>query len=183
MLDSEIIKARENDFLLEQVLTEYKPLVCLVARRYFLIGAELEDLIQEGMVGLYKAIRSFDINKNATFRTFATLCITSQIQTAVKANNRNKNKILNEIILEDNQDLMYLVVSSEQNPEDRIINKENFDNIKSEIVSKLTPLEKQILKQYLKGKNYQQIADCLKIDKKSVDNGLIRIRKKLIHLL
>lgn len=178
-----IDKSKSQQEILDQVLIEYKPLVSSIARRYFLTGAEQEDLVQEGMIGLYKAIQTFDKTKQASFKTFATLCINSQIKSAVRSANRNKNKILNEVMLEDNEELMYLVLSNEPNPEDKVINKEDFDNIKKEINSKLSLLEKQILRQYLLGKNYQEIASTLCLDKKSVDNGLNRIRKKLSHLL
>ena len=147
------------------------------------MGSEPEDLIQEGMIGLYKAIQTFDENKQASFKTFASLCINSQIQMTIRSANRLKNKLINEIMLEDNEEKMYLVVSLEPNPEDKVINQESYDDIKKEIVSKLSLLEKQILNQFLLGKNYEEIAKTLCIDKKSVDNGLNRIRKKLIHLL
>lgn len=174
---------KENSVDVEQILDEYKPLVTSIARRYFLVGAENEDLIQEGMIGLYKAIQTFDETKHASFKTFASLCIKSQIQSAVKMANRNKNKVLNEVMLEDNEQQMYLVISKDPNPEDRVINHEDYMQTKSEINKSLSLLEKQILKQYLLGKNYQQIANTLCLDKKSVDNGLNRIRKKLAHLL
>lgn len=178
-----IEKAKTNSEILDQILVEYKPLVSSIARRYFLMGAELDDLVQEGMIGLYKAINTYVSDKNASFKTFATLCINSQIKSAVKKANSNKNKVLNQVMLEDNQELMYLVLSTEPNPEDKMINRENFVDMKKEIMSSLSLLEKQILKQYLLGKNYNEIAKTLCIDKKSVDNGLNRIRKKLNHLL
>ena len=142
-----ILDARTDQKAMESVLSEYKPLVTSISRRYFLVGAEPEDLVQEGMIGLYKAIQTFDESKQASFKTFANLCINSQIQMTIRNANRSKSKLLNEII------------------------------------SKLSLLEKQILKQFLLGKNYAEIAQILCIDKKSVDNGLNRIRKKLIHLL
>ena len=178
-----ILDARTNQKAMESVLSEYKPLVTSISRRYFLVGAEPEDLVQEGMIGLYKAIQTFDESKQASFKTFATLCINSQIQMTIRNANRSKSKLLNEIMLEDNEEKMYLVVSMEPNPEDKVINQEDFNYVKNEIVSKLSLLEKQILKQFLLGKNYAEIAQTLCLDKKSVDNGLNRIRKKLIHLL
>lgn len=178
-----IYDCRINQQLLEQVLYEFKPLVTVLARRYFLTGAETDDLVQEGMIGLYKAIQTFDESKQASFKTFASLCINSQIKTAVKKQNSNKNKVLNQIMLEDNEELMYLVESTDPNPEDVVISKERFEFVKKEILNKLSLLEKQILKQYLLGKNYTEIANILCVDKKSVDNGLNRIRKKLIHLI
>ena len=178
-----ILDARTDQKAMESVLSEYKPLVTSISRRYFLVGAEPEDLVQEGMIGLYKAIQTFDESKQASFKTFATLCINSQIQMTIRNANRSKSKLLNEIMLEDNEEKMYLVVSMEPNPEDKVINQEDFNYVKNEIISKLSLLEKQILKQFLLGKNYAEIAQILCIDKKSVDNGLNRIRKKLIHLL
>ena len=178
-----ILEARTDQKAMESVLSEYKPLVTSISRRYFLVGAEPEDLVQEGMIGLYKAIQTFDESKQASFKTFATLCINSQIQMTIRNANRSKSKLLNEIMLEDNEEKMYLVVSMEPNPEDKVINQEDFNYVKNEIVSKLSLLEKQILKQFLLGKNYAEIAQTLCLDKKSVDNGLNRIRKKLIHLL
>lgn len=178
-----ILKAREDENVLSEVLNECKPLVSGIARRYFLMGAELDDLIQEGMVGLYKAVLNFNSEKGSTFKTFATLCINSQIQTAVKSANRMKNKIFNEIMLEDNEEVLYFVISEELNPEDKIISRENYNYIKKEITSRLTLLEKQVLKHYLSGKNYEEIAKTLCVPKKSVDNGLNRIRKKLSHLI
>ena len=178
-----IYDCRNNQKLLEEVLYEFKPLVTAIARRYFLTGAEPDDLVQEGLIGLYKAIQTYDESKQASFKTFASICINSQIQSAVKKQNNSKNKVLNQIMLEDNEELMYLVESTDPNPEDMMINKEHYEYIKSEILSKLSLLEKQILKQYLLGKNYCQIASTLCIDKKSVDNGLNRIRKKLDYLV
>ena len=178
-----ILDARTDQKAMESVLSEYKPLVISISRRYFLVGAEPEDLVQEGMIGLYKAIQTFDESKQASFKTFATLCINSQIQMTIRNANRSKSKLLNEIMLEDNEEKMYLVVSMEPNPEDKVINQEDFNYVKNEIISKLSLLEKQILKQFLLGKNYAEIAQTLCLDKKSVDNGLNRIRKKLIHLL
>ena len=178
-----ILEARTDQKAMENVLSEYKPLVTSISRRYFLVGAEPEDLVQEGMIGLYKAIQTFDESKQASFKTFANLCINSQIQMTIRNANRSKNKMLNEIMLEDNEEKMYLVVLLEPNPEYKVINQENFNYVKNEIISKLSLLEKQILKQFLLGKNYAEIAKTLCLDKKSVDNGLNRIRKKLIHLL
>ena len=177
-----ILSSKTNHDALEKVLVEFKPLVSSIARRYFLMGAELDDLVQEGMIGLYKAIQTFDSSKSS-FKTFASLCINSQIKSAIKSANNLKNKFLNEVMLEDNEEKMYLIFSEEPNPEDRVINQENYKIIKNEIATKLSLLEKQILKQYLLGKSYDQIAKTLCIDKKSVDNGLNRIRKKLQHLI
>ena len=178
-----ILKARQDQKAMEQVLGEYKPLVTSISRRYFLVGSEPEDLVQEGMIGLYKAIQSFDESKQASFKTFASICINSQIQMTIRKANRSKSKMLNEIMLDDNEEKMYLVVSLEPNPEDKVLDQDNYDNSNREINKCLSPLERQILNEFLLGKNYAEIATTLNLDKKSVDNGLNRIRKKLIHLL
>ena len=183
MKDEEIEVIKNDSEKVEELLKEYKPLVQVISRRYFLVGAEPDDVLQEGMIGLNKAIQTYSKDKNASFKTFATLCITSQIQTAIKSANSNKNKVLNEVSLGDSEQLMYFVISKEPNPEDKVINKERYEDIKKAIREKLSLLEKQILKQFLLGKSYQEISSNLCIDKKSVDNGLNRIRKKLNYLL
>lgn len=168
-----------------EIMIEYKPLVVSIARKYFLIGAEVEDIIQEGMIGLYKAIEDYKGNQEASFKTFATLCINRQIQTAIKISNNNKNKLLNDIIELgiDDEERMNSLVSTEPNPEEQILRQERYEYVLSEIDKKLSKLEKQILNCYLEGYSYEKIAKILEIDKKSVDNGLIRIRKKLLYLL
>lgn len=165
----------------EEYLEKYKPLVISIARRYYLVGAEMDDLVQEGMIGLYKAINTFSSNKNASFQTFANLCITRQIQTAIKNGNRLKNSFFKEIMNEDDSTLK-LLLSDEPNPEDKIIIEEDFLEVKREINAKLTKLEKLVLKKFLEGNSYEQIAEFLKISKKSVDNALNRVREKLKYL-
>lgn len=169
----------------DELLIEYKPLVSKIARKYFLIGAEVEDIIQEGMIGLYKAIESYDPTQEASLKTFATLCINRQIQTAIKKSNNNKNRFLNEIMELgiDDEERINSLVSTEPNPEEQMLNDERYKFIVGEINKKLSRLEKQILNCYLEGYSYDKIAKILDIDKKSVDNGLNRIRKKLSYLL
>ncbi len=170
---------------IDEVLKEYKPLVVLIARRYFLAGAEIEDLIQEGMIGLYKAIQSYDENNDASFKTFAVLCITRQILTAIKQSHSNKNKVLNELTIagEDGVECMNLVVSLEPNPEDKFISQQNMLYINKQIEQNLSQFEKQVLYNYIDGLKYDQIAEKLNVKRKMVDNTLVKIRKKLEFLL
>ena len=167
---------------IEEMLEKYKPLVISLARRYFLTGAEIDDLIQEGMIGLYKAIISYDKSKNDSFTNFASMCIKRQIISAIKKNQRLKNSFFKDLI---NEDDFYVneIPSIDENPENKIIIKEDYSILKQEILSKLTSLEKKILREYLSGKSYDEIATNLSINKKSVDNALSRIRNKLNYLV
>lgn len=169
-------------FNVEDLLTQYKPLVNSISRRYYLVGADLDDIVQEGMIGLYKAINSYDESKNVNFLNFAKLCITRQIQSAIKKNNRLKNEFFKDLINEDDV-VLNNMLCDELNPEDKIISMENCFYIKNEIKQKLSKFEKLILREYLLGKTYEDIAKKLEITKKSVDNGLNRIRNKLSYLL
>lgn len=165
----------------EEIMISYKPLVTKIARRYFIYGGELDDLIQEGMIGLYKAINSFDETKQASFKTFANLCITRQIQSAIRNANSKKNTMFNEIL--DNSDGNFDVVSNKENPEENFILNQNYENILQNIKSLLSKRELEILNVYLEGFSYEQIAEKLGVEKKSVDNALVRIRTKLSHYL
>ncbi len=169
----------------EEIIKKFKPMVVSIARRYFLAGAEMEDLIQEGMIGLYKAIQSYKPNSDASFSTFANLCITRQIQSAIKQANNNKNKVLNELTFsgEDGIERMNLVVSLEPNPEDEFISTQNMKYINKQIDSNLSQFEKQVLNNYIEGLKYDQIAEKLNVSRKMVDNTLVKVRKKLGFLL
>lgn len=171
-----------NEQHVEEILENYKPLVISIAKRYYLIGADMDDLIQEGMIGLYKAIKNFDETKNNNFANFAGLCITRNIQTAIKNGNRLKNNFFKDLVNEDDLFVNQLV-DDKHNPEEAIISKENFKYVKEQINEKLSDLEKGILREYLNKKSYDEIALTLNISKKSVDNGLNRIRKKLSYLI
>ena len=170
---------------IDKVLEEYKPLVVSIARRYFLVGGDFEDLIQEGMIGLYKAVQGYDENSQASFLTFANLCITRQIQSAIKHANTKKNKVLNELTIsgDDIEDKMNLIVSLEPNPEDKFISQQNMDYINKQIASNLSQFERQVLNFYIDGKKYDDIASLLNVTRKTIDNTLVKIRKKLSFLL
>ena len=170
---------------IEEVLEEYKPLVVSIARRYFLAGADFEDLIQEGMIGLYKAVQSFDENAQASFMTFANLCINRQIQSAIKHANTDKNKVLNELTIsgDDIEEKMNLIVSLEPNPEDKFISQQNMEYINNEIAKNLSQFERQVLNYYIEGLKYDDIALKLNVTRKTIDKTLVKIRKKLTFLL
>ena len=170
----------------EYLLDKYKSLVR--ARAYFLIGADREDIIQEGMIGLYKAIRDFKEDKQANFSAFADLCATRQIVTAIKTATRLKHTPLNNYISlnkpmyenESEKTLIDLVAETiVSDPEQIVINAESFDQISSEIFKYLSKFEKDVLHLYLDGKSYQEISEELGRTSKSIDNALQRIKKKL----
>lgn len=171
-----------NNLDVEKLLESYKPLVISIARRYYLAGAELDDLIQEGMIGLYKGIITYDSSKNDSFTNYASLCIKRQIISAIKKSNSLKYSFFQDLISEDD---FYIneIPSIDENPESRIIIKEDFSNLKQEILAKLTDFEKKVLREYLNGKSYDEIALKLGLNKKSVDNALSRIRNKLNYLV
>ena len=190
MLDEEIVEyARKgNDKALEYVINKYKNFVRAKARTYFLIGADREDIVQEGMIGLYKAIRDFREDKLSSFRAFAELCITRQIITAIKTATRQKHIPLNSYvslnrpIFDEESDRTLLDVISEEkvyDPEEMMINKEEFTSIELKMGEILSELEWEVLSSYLKGRTYQEIAGDLDRHVKSIDNALQRVKRKL----
>lgn len=194
MLDEEIvIDAREGlDDALEYLINKYKNFVRAKARSYFLIGADREDIIQEGMIGLYKAIRDFRSDKLASFRAFAELCITRQIITAIKTATRQKHiplnsyVSLNKPIYEEDSDRTLLdVISSARisDPEEMIISREEFGDIEEKLGEILSDLEWKVLMAYLDGRSYQEIAEELQRHVKSIDNALQRVKRKLERYL
>ena len=190
MLDEEIIEDAKsgNNVALEYMINKYRSFVRAKARTYFLIGADREDIIQEGMIGLYKAIRDFRGDKLSSFRAFAELCITRQIITAIKTATRQKHiplnsyVSLNKPIFDEESDRTLLDVISEESisdPEEMIINREEFSGIELKMGEILSELEWEVLSLYLEGKSYQEIAVELKRHVKSIDNALQRVKRKL----
>lgn len=188
--DEEIaIMAKEgNDEALEYLLCKYKNFVKSKAKSYFLIGADKEDIYQEGMIGLFKAIRDFKGDKLASFKVFAELCITRQIITAVKTATRQKHIplntyiSLNKPIYDEESDRTLLDILSSikvSDPEELIIDREEMKNIESRIEEVLSNLEMEVLNSYLDGKSYQEIASDLDRQAKSIDNALQRVKRKL----
>ena len=177
---------------LEYLLNKYKNFVRSKARSYFLIGADHEDIVQEGMIGLYKAIRDFKPEKLSSFRAFAELCITRQIITAIKTATRQKHiplnsyVSLNKPIYDDESDRTLLDVITEgrvANPEDMLISQEDVGLIEDKIGQMLSSLEREVLSAYLDGKSYQEIAQELDRHVKSIDNALQRVKRKLEKFL
>ena len=181
--------SREGDVLAEEyLLDKYKNFVRSKARSYFLIGADHEDIVQEGMIGLYKAIRDFRPEKLSSFRAFAELCVTRQIITAIKTATRQKHIPLNSYISlnkplydeESERTLMDVIVEGhDSNPEDIFINRESLGNISAKMNEILSGLERDVLEAYLDGKSYQEIAEQLGRHAKSIDNALQRVKRKL----
>lgn len=194
MTDEQVVRlAQETDSrALEYLLNKYKNFVRTKARSYFLIGADHEDIVQEGMIGLYKSIRDYKEEKLSSFRAFAELCITRQIITAIKTATRQKHIPLNSYIslnkpiYEEDSDRTLLDVITEEgmsNPEDMLIDREDLSFIEGRIGQMLSGLEKQVLVRYMEGKSYVEIADEMGRHVKSIDNALQRIKRKLLKYL
>lgn len=188
--DEDLVElCHQGDTLAEEyMLNRHKNLVRVKARTYYLVGADHEDIVQEGMIGLYKAIRDFRPEHQTSFRAFADLCVTRQMITAIKAATRQKNIPLNSYIslskpvYEDESErtlLDVLTEAKETNPEDLMINRESLSNIHAKMNEILSGLECQVLDLYLDNKSYQEIAVELGRHVKSIDNALQRIKRKL----
>ena len=164
-----------NDEAFDTLLTRYKPLVKARAKDYFLLGGDLEDLIQEGMIGLYKAVRDYsDSHENkASFAAFASLCVVRQIQTAIKAASRKKHMPLNSSMELD------FTLASETSPETLVLGQESVDKITDFIHGKLSALEHDVLMLHMDGKSHLEIAKGLGKSLKAVDNAIQRIRRKV----
>lgn len=189
-LDEEVVVEAKNGNIRAQeyLINKYQNFVKAKAKSYFLIGADREDIYQEGMIGLYKAIRDFKPDKLASFKAFAELCVTRQIITAIKTATRQKHIplntyiSLNKPIYEEESDRTLLDVLSGvkvTDPEELVISQEEVNNIENEIGSVLSDLEMVVLMSYLEGKSYQEIACDLDRHAKSIDNALQRVKRKL----
>ena len=188
-----VVLAQETDGpALEYLLNKYKNFVRTKARSYFLIGADHEDIVQEGMIGLYKAIRDYKAERLSSFRAFAELCVTRQIITAIKTATRQKHIPLNSYIslnkpiYEEDSDRTLLDVITEEgmsNPEEMIIDREDLSVIEGKIGQMLSDLEKEVLVRYMEAKSYVEIADEMHRHVKSIDNALQRIKRKLLKYL
>ena len=185
-------REQESPMALEYLINKYRNFVRAKARSYFLIGADREDIIQEGMIGLYKAVRDFRSDKLASFRAFAELCITRQIITAIKTATRQKHIPLNSYISlnkpiydeESDRTLLDILSGSRvSDPEELIISREEFSDIEEKMGEILSDLEWKVLMAYLDGKSYQEIAVDLKRHVKSIDNALQRVKRKLERYL
>lgn len=184
-----VTEAKEGNSLAQEIIiNKYEAFIRGKSRSYFLIGADKEDIYQEGMIGLYKAIRDFKNEKETSFKAFAELCITRQIITAIKTATRQKHiplntyVSLNKPIYEDESErtLLDVIVGLKiTNPEDVVISKEEVANIELKMSKVLSGLELEVLNSYLDGKSYQEIAVDLDREAKSIDNALQRVKRKL----
>ena len=190
LTDEELVKiSRDGDgYATEFLMDRYRNFVRSRSRTYFLIGADKEDIIQEGMIGLYKAIRDYNPDAQASFKSFAELCITRQIITAIKTATRQKHMPLNSYvslskpIFEDDSERILLDTVMERkklDPEEIMIDKERFCSIEEKISKILSKLEWAVLSRYLEGKSYIEIAEQIGKSEKSIDNALQRIKKKI----
>ena len=195
MTDEQVVimaNEEESGTALEYILHKYKNFVRAKARSYFLIGADKEDIVQEGMIGLYKAVRDYDAEKKASFRAFAELCITRQIITAIKTATRQKHQPLNSYVSlnkpvyeEESERMLVDIIAASKvsNPEEIVIDQEDYASMEEEITKMLSSLENQVLTYYLHGLSYQQIARLLGRHEKSVDNALQRAKGKIDKFL
>lgn len=189
-----ILRLRDGEeSITDYIMDKYKNLVRSKAKSMYILGADAEDLIQEGMIGLFKAVRDYDSGRDASFFTFAELCVSRQMYTALQASRRQKHAPLNSYISlytnrvadnrenakEEGQLINALSSPADQNPEDLVIDKENVALIESIIAKELSGFEKQVLDLYITGMSYSQIAKILGKDEKSTDNALQRVKGKL----
>lgn len=190
--DEELIVCLRDgeESITEYLMNKYKNLVRSKARSMYILGADNDDLIQEGMIGLFKALRDYDSGRDASFLTFADLCVSRQMYTAVQASKRQKHIPLNTYVSlygsagrnrdgEEEELVNVIFDSSGQSPEDVVIDRENVVQLEQTIERELSSFEKQVLDLYLTGMGYQQIAKVLGRDDKSTDNALQRIKTKL----
>ena len=186
-----LIRLRDGETAItEYIMNKYKNLVRSKAKSMYILGADSDDLIQEGMIGLFKAVRDYDIGRDASFSTFADLCVSRQMYTAVQASRRQKHIPLNTYISlyesagtnregEEEKLVNMLAARSGQSPEEMVIDRENVAQLERTIEKELSSFEKQVLDLYMTGMGYQQIAKVLGKYDKSTDNALQRIKTKL----
>lgn len=175
--------AKEGDSNAElELFNRYRTTITKLSRGFYLVGGDVEDIIQEGMIGLYKAIKGFDPKKEVSFSTFASICIRRQIQSAIRNASTQKNLVLSSalpITDEENDELGIFLISDGLSPEQVLANKQMAQDLKEAFAKELSPLEHRVLKCYLEGLSYQEIADKTGQTKKSIDNALSRIKKKI----
>ena len=186
-----LIQTENNKEALEFLLDKYKNLVNMKVSKYFIIGAEKDDMIQEGMIGLYKAIRRFEVEKHSAFKSFANMCVERQMITAIKTSNRQKHMPLNSYLSlnsspndeddEDGADLLDIFNANlVEDPLETVTKKEYYSYVEKTINNSLSDFEKKVLNRFINGESYEQIASKLETPVKSVDNAIQRIRKKAI---
>ena len=178
-------ETRITDYIIEK----YKDLVRRKTKSMYILGADHDDLLQEGMIGLFKAIRDYDAGRDASLYTFAELCITRQVYTALQASNRKKHSFLNTYVsLYEGKDakddeplelIQALVSNDTRNPEEMVIDRENLEHLENCIEQELSPFEKQVLELYLTGMSYTEIARVLGKTDKATDNAMQRVKAKI----
>ena len=192
MTDDDLIKLakKEDKFALESLIERYKETVNMKVSKYYLNGAEKEDLVQEGLIGLFKAIKSYSDEKDNSFKSFANMCIERQLITAIKGSNRQKHLPLNSYVSLNNSNyeneegeienplIDILDLNTIEDPLDTITKNEYIENVEKTINKSLSSFEKQVLNKYIEGQSYVQIAESLNSPVKSIDNAIQRIRKK-----
>ena len=181
-----IIKDGDKNAL-EYLIVKYKDLVQMKVSRYYIVGAERDDIVQEGLIGLFKAIKNFEDGKHNSFKSFANLCVERQLITAIKSSNRQKHIPLNSYLSlnnsnpeneEDDKSLLEILNSTQEDPLETITKKEYYQNVEAVMNKYLSGFEKQVLNRYMNGESYVEIAEKLDTPVKSVDNAIQRIRKK-----
>ena len=193
-VDNELLQLIQHGdaHALDTLICKYQNFVRAKARSYFLIGADREDIFQEGMIGLYKAIRDYDVDKLASFKGFAELCITRQIITAIKTATRQKHSPLNSYISldrpiydEESERTLFDIIEGTEavDPVELLMNREKFGDIEEKLSDVLSSLEKQVLHLYLDGRTYQEISDEIGRHVKSIDNALQRVKRKFEDLM
>lgn len=180
--DEELIRRLRGgeEKISEYLVEKYKDMVRKEARAMYLIGGETDDLVQEGMIGLFKAVRDYEPDKEASFQTFARICVERQLYNAIQGSNRQKHHPLNTYVsLSQEEETVHLGELLEQSPESIVIDRENAQDMERRIHQCLSRYENQVLEYYLKGYGYVQIGEILSKSPKSVDNALQRIRGKV----
>ncbi len=182
-------KAQNGDENAEtELLYRYKDLVTKISRYYFVVGGDIEDLNQEGMIGLYKAIQKYSKGRDASFKTFAILCIKRQMMNEIKRSHAKKNAMLTTAVsfqdfvnqeANDNFDCIPMELICEEAPDEKVINRERYQQLTKKIKSILSPHEFKVFEYYLKGFSYKEISSMLNVSNKSIDNSLTRIKSKL----
>lgn len=188
--DEELISLlrQGDDLIMEYILEKYKPLVKKLTNKMYLLDGEEDDLIQEGMIGLFKAVRDFKDDCDSSFFNFARLCINRQLYSAIQASNRKKNIPLNSYISfsqkeEEGKNFEEILGEDSLSPEQLIIEQEKFEDLTRQVDKLLSKMERQVLDLYLDGYNYIQIAEKMEKSPKSIDNALQRIRQKIKQLI
>ena len=179
MSDEELLREspRDDDKLIEYILEKYKPLVIKHANRFFILGGETQDLIQEGMIGLFRALRDFDEDKNRSFLYFADMCVRRQMYHAIESASAKRHQILNSSVSLYDEDMMEMF-GSELSPEEMVIEKEEYEGRLKELKESLSDMERSVLLGRLAGLKPSEISEKLGVSQKQVDNAWTRIRKK-----